>query len=64
MSRRQSFKVPTSALPRPLVWALAICLFALAAIAVIAVASLVGFTPQQMVELAHEVGSAVRTLRG
>ncbi len=50
-----------TALPRPFVWALAACLFALAAIAVIAVASLAGFTPKDLIDLVHEAISAGRS---
>ena len=64
MSRRQSFKEPVSALPRPLVWGLAVCLFALATIAVIAVASLAGFTPQQLIDLVYEASAPIRAVRG
>lgn len=64
MSRRKSFKAPVSALPQPLVWTLAVCLFALAAVAVIAVASLAGFTPQQLIDLIHEASAPIRAVRG
>lgn len=64
MSRRSSPEVPKSPFPRPLVWALAACLFALALIAVIAVASLAGFTAQELIDLVHEVSSVVRAQRG
>ncbi|MEO6086784.1 MAG: hypothetical protein ABIQ18_27085 [Umezawaea sp.] len=47
-----------------MVWALTACLFALALIAVIAVASLAGFDPQELIDLVHEVSSVVQVGRG
>lgn len=64
MPRRSSPNTPKSSLPRPLVWALTACLFALALIAVIAVASLAGFDPQELIDLVHEVSSVVQVGRG
>lgn len=63
MSGQPSSKPPTS-LPRPLLWAIAACLIALAAIAIIAVARLAGFDPQQLISLVRELESMIRSIRG
>jgi hypothetical protein len=51
-------------MPRPLLWAIAVCLIALAAIAIIAVARLAGFDPQQLISLVRESESVIRSVRG
>jgi len=56
-------KAPTS-LPRPLLWAITVCLIALAAIAIIAVSRLAGFDPQQLITLVREAGSLFRSGEG
>ena len=63
MSRQPSSKAPTS-MPCPLLWAIAVCLIALAAIAIIAVARLAGFDPQQLISLVREGESVIRSVRG
>lgn len=63
MSGQPSSKAPTS-VPRPLLWAIAVCLIALAAIAIIAVARLAGFDPQQLISLVRETESVIRSARG
>ena len=63
MSGHPNPKAPTP-WPRPLLWAVAFCLIALAVIAIIAVSCLAGFNPQQLISLVHQIGSAARAVRG
>lgn len=52
------------AMPRMLLWAVAACLFALALIAIIAVASLAGFSPENLISFVKEITKALTSLRG
>jgi hypothetical protein len=63
VSGHPSPKTSTS-LPRPLLWAIAVCLFALAAIAIIAVARLAGFNPEQLISLVRGAESLIGSTRG
>jgi len=45
----------SAVLPRPLVWAVTVCLIALAAVAVIAVSVLAGFTPEDMITMVDKI---------
>lgn len=51
-------------MPRMLLWAVAACLFALALIAIIAVASLAGFSPENLISFVKEITKALTSLRG
>jgi hypothetical protein len=62
MSGQPSSKAP-SPMPPPLLWAIAACLIALAAIAIIAVARVAGFDPQQLISLIREIESVLRSVR-
>jgi hypothetical protein len=55
---------PSAQIPLPLLWAITVCLITLSAIAVIAVARLAGFDPQQVISLVKEAGSLIRSIRG
>lgn len=50
---------PGASLPSPIAWAIAICLGALAVVAVLAVAALIGFTPADIQDVVSEIVTAV-----
>lgn len=54
---------PNDGLPRPLAWAIAICLVAFAIIAVLAVAVLAGFTPHDVLTLVEDVTKAISSTK-
>jgi hypothetical protein len=51
-------------MPRPLLWGITVCLITLATIALIAVARLAGFDPEQLISLVHQAASVVSSARG
>lgn len=63
MSDQSSSDAPTS-MPRPLLWGITVCLITLAAIALIAVARLAGFDPEQLITLVRQAESVVSSVRG
>jgi hypothetical protein len=50
-------------LPTPLTWALSVCLVVLALIALLAVATLAGLSPADLITLMKQVGELATTLR-